>query len=196
MPPPPESVTLTSAQGEALIERVYASDLPRADCTGVAQIIRLHFWLMLAMQAAKLSLKRFRTMRFGAPAQSRELPAADAPSDVPESLVAAPSPTSASYPAPPVKRARGGHQPGQGQLGAEAYEGAKRVECRHEDLRVGEGCPVGGRGRLYAFPPGVEMRLDGNALLSAIRYEGEKLRCAACGEVCTAQLPVEAGTEK
>src|SRR5205823_6881243 len=39
-------------------------------------------------------------------------------------------------------------------------------------------------------------RVDGNALLSAIRYEIEKLRCSACGEVFTATLPAEAGTEK
>ncbi|HEY5869815.1 MAG TPA: transposase, partial [Candidatus Tectomicrobia bacterium] len=30
---------------------------------------------------------------------------------------------------------------------------------------------------------------DGNALLSAMRYELEKLRCSACGETCTAELP-------
>ena len=90
----------------------------------------------------------------------------------------------------------GGHRPGYGRLGAERYEGAARIECRHEVLRVGEVCPVCGQGRLYALPPGVEMRIDGNALLSAIRYEVEKLRCSACGEVFTAPLPVEAGTEK
>jgi hypothetical protein len=32
---------------------------------------------------------------------------------------------------PPVS---GGHRPGYGRLGAEAYPGAARVECRHEDL--------------------------------------------------------------
>jgi hypothetical protein len=40
------------------------------------------------------------------------------------------------------------------------------------------------------------MRLDGNALLSAVRYELEKLRCWACGQVFTAPLPAEAGAEK
>ena len=40
------------------------------------------------------------------------------------------------------------------------------------------------------------MRLDGNALLSAVRYELEKLRCSACGQIFTAPLPVEAGVEK
>src|SRR5262245_58627054 len=40
------------------------------------------------------------------------------------------------------------------------------------------------------------MRLDGNALLSAVRYELEKLRCSACGQIFTASVPTGAGTEK
>ena len=61
---------------------------------------------------------------------------------------------------------------------------------------MGERCPACGRGRLYRLPPGVEMRLDGNALLSAVRYELEKLRCSACGQIFTASVPAAAGTEK
>jgi hypothetical protein len=90
----------------------------------------------------------------------------------------------------------GGHRPGYGRLGMATYEGAERVECRHEALAVGQRCPVCGQGRLYGVPPGMEIRIDGNALLSAIRYELEKLRCSACGQVFTAKLPVDAGTEK
>src|SRR5262249_61212132 len=40
------------------------------------------------------------------------------------------------------------------------------------------------------------MRLDGNALLSAGRYELEKVRCSACGQIFTASVPATAGTEK
>src|SRR5215475_8554282 len=40
------------------------------------------------------------------------------------------------------------------------------------------------------------MRLEGNALLSAVRYELEKLRCSACGQIFTASVPAAAGTEK
>lgn len=90
----------------------------------------------------------------------------------------------------------GGHRRGYGRLGAQVYTGAKRVECRHEELAVGQICPVCGQGRLYGLPPGVEIRIDGNALLSAIRYELEKLRCSACGEIFTADLPEEAAQEK
>ena len=76
------------------------------------------------------------------------------------------------------------------------YRAAQTVECRHEELAVGERCPACGRGRLYRLPPGIEMRLDGNALLSAVRYELEKLRCSACGQIFTASVPAAAGTEK
>jgi transposase len=96
-----------------------------------------------------------------------------------------------------VKATRsGGHRPGSGRLEAEAYAGAARVVCHHEALAVGQRCPVCGQGRLYGLPPGVEIRIDGNALLSAIRYEVERLRCSACGQVFTAPLPDEAGAEK
>jgi hypothetical protein len=40
------------------------------------------------------------------------------------------------------------------------------------------------------------MRLDGNALVSAVRYELEKVRCSACGQIFTASVPAAAGTEK
>jgi hypothetical protein len=40
------------------------------------------------------------------------------------------------------------------------------------------------------------MRLDGHALLSAVRYALEKFRCSACGQVFTAAVPAEAGAEK
>src|SRR5216683_5391814 len=69
-----------------------------------------------------------------------------------------------------VKATRsGGHRPGHGRLEAEAYAGAERVACRHEALAVGERCPVCGQGRLYRVPPGVEIRIDGNALRNHAR---------------------------
>jgi hypothetical protein len=40
------------------------------------------------------------------------------------------------------------------------------------------------------------MRMDGRALLAAVRYELEKFRCSACGQIFTAPLPAGAGAEK
>src|SRR4029077_4457405 len=99
--------------------------------------------------------------------------------------------TDVAKPPSPGKR-----RPGHGRQGAETYRGAEHVACRHETVEAGERCPVCGRGRLYRVAPGVEIRLDGHALLSAVRYVLEKFRCSACGRVCTAGVPAEAGAEK
>jgi len=190
---PPPRITLSAEEGEALIERVEGSGLSAEDRRVVVQVIRLYFWLMVALQEAKLSLKRFRTMLFGEPANAR---APAVPAGAPGGAEVLKQPAASSGHGAPATPARGGHRPGQGRLGAEAYGGAERVECRHEELAVGDRCPVCGQGRLYALPPGVEIRIDGNALLSAIRYELEKLRCSACGQVFTAKLPAGASEEK
>ena len=208
----PQEVNLSPADGEALIERLERDALSADDRCLLVQVVRLLFWLLFALQEAKISLRRFRTLLFGKPPQAPQAPAVETAPVVgagdggsgaaPFEATAVPQTATTRSVARGQGDAggeaerRGGHRPGQGRRGAEAYAGAERVACRHEELRVGERCPVCGQGRLYALPPGVEMRIDGNALLSAIRYEVEKLRCSACGEVFTAKLPKEAGAEK
>jgi transposase len=173
---------------------------------GILQrILRSYARLLGTLFEAQMTLKRLQALLFGTRRRRRTSSASEASADVVgrgedagrgghEGQGAAwEKARSAAAGHPPRS---GGHRPGYGRLGAAVYEGAKRVECRHEDLWVGEVCPVCGQGRLYLLPPGVEMRIDGNALLSAIRYEVEKLRCSACGEVFPAQLPVDAGPEK
>jgi hypothetical protein len=86
--------------------------------------------------------------------------------------------------------------PGQGRQGAEVYRAVTRVEGRHEELVEGERCPACGRGRVDRLPPGVERRLEGNALRSAVRVELEKWRGSACGQIFTASVPAAAGREK
>jgi len=212
----PPSLTLSAEAGEALIARVHQSGLSTEDAGVVEQVIRLYCWMVFALQEAKLSLKRLRTLLFGKGAKTPppRVPQASSPvselvgvgegagalrcmeeeaSGMAEAISEA-KPKGCGTPAP--SKPIGGHRLGTGRLGANAYAGAERVECHHEELAVGQRCPVCGLGRLYALPPGVEIRLDGNALLSAIRYEVEKLRCSACGEVFTAPLPAAASAEK
>ena len=174
------------------------------------QVVRWLFWLFFVVQEAKLSLKRLRTMLFGKGAQTAQAraPEASSPASTPggegagagewwarETATAGAAAPGASETVAPAKPT-GGHRPGTGRLGAEVYAGATRVECHHEELAVGQRCPVCGHGTLYALPPGVEIRIDGQALLSAIRYELAKLRCSACGQIFTAGLPEGVGEAK
>jgi transposase len=95
------------------------------------------------------------------------------------------------------RRKRGGGKPtGQGRQGADAYPGAERILCALTEVQAGQRCLACGRGTLYRLPPGVEIRLDGHGFLKALRYELEKLRCSACGQITTAPLPAEAGPDK
>jgi hypothetical protein len=205
---PQDEVTLSPEEGEALIERLERNTLSADDRRLLVQVVRWLFWLLFVVQEAKLSLKRLRALVFGKPSPSPKEESSEVFAVLGEAdrgRGAEPAEASAEAPRPEAlsqpdyggeARGRGGHRRGQGRHGAASYEGAERVVCRHEELREGEVCPVCGQGRLYALPPGVELRIDGNALLSAIRYELEKLRCSACGMVFTAALSEEAGEDK
>jgi transposase len=205
----PDEVKLSPQDGEALRTRLAGDALTAADRRVLDQVLQGYLWLVFALQEAKISLRQLRTLVFGtaptAPA-SATLPVVEAGEEggSAEPAEGTEVPTAETTRAEARGRAdvggeasrRGGHRPGYGRRSAEAYRGAERVACRHEELRAGERCPVCGQGRLYTLLPGVEIRIDGNALLSAIRYELEKLRCSACGAVFTATMPAGAGAEK
>jgi transposase len=195
----PEDVRLSREEGEALIERIERNALSAEDRQVLVKILTFYFWLLFALREAKLSLKRLKALVFGEkprkpkPPSSSGTPSGGSPGgsatkteEFQEGSGAAPAVASTEKPRPP----------GHGRQGADVYRAVTRVECRHEELAEGERCPACGRGRLYRLPPGVEMRLDGHALLSAVRYELEKFRCSACGQIFTASLPAAAGTEK
>jgi len=213
---PHDELHLSPAEGDALIERLERNTLSAEDRCVLVQVVRWLFWLFFVVQEAQLSLKRLRTLLFGrgTPIAKARAPEASAPSSelvgegdgagagrsreaeasgvIEARSAAAPGASDTAARSKPT----GGHRRGTGRLGAEAYEGAERVECRHEELAIGQRCPVCGQGTLYELPPGREMRIDGHAMLSAIRYVLQKLRCSACGQIFTASLPPAAGVDK
>ena len=70
----PEEVKLSREEGEALIERVKVSNLA-ADAQGlVVKLIQIYFWLTLALQETKISLKRLKVALFGEGRKKRGLP--------------------------------------------------------------------------------------------------------------------------
>jgi transposase len=211
-----DHVTLSAEEGEALIARVHQSNLGAEDAGVVEWVIRMYCFVALALQEANLSVKRLRAVFFGRSRKAKTSSESEAAAPSRETLdegedggesapveehvagvavVGCDEGAGASQ-REAVPKAQGGHRPGTGRLGADVYGGAERVECRHAELAVGQRCPVCGQGTLYELPAGVEMRIDGHALLSALRYALQKLRCSACGQIFTAQLPDEAGAEK
>ena len=191
----PAKLQLSREDGEALRTRLAGDSLTADDRRVLDHVLQWYFWLLFALQEATFSLKRFRAMLFGEQPQKRQEPPTH-PSVTPRDSDG--GARGAGWSARPRRRhsAMPEGRPGHGRWGAQVYKGAQHVECRHETLAAGERCPVCGRGRLYRVEPGIEVRLDGHALLSAVCYALEKFRCSACGQVFTAAVPAEAGAEK
>jgi len=194
----PADVQLSREDGEALLARLEANTLTADDRRVLGKVLTYYFWLLFALREAKLSLKRLKALVFGEKPRPPKPPSSDGTSSGGSSGGGKTS-TSTSQGVQAVGSAESRAKkppPGHGRQGADVYRAAATVACRHEELAIGERCPACGRGSLYRLPPGVAMRLDGNALVSAMRYELEKLRCSACGQIFTASVPAAAGTEK
>jgi transposase len=87
--------------------------------------------------------------------------------------------------------------PGHGRNGAEAFNGARKVDIAHQKLTHGNRCPECGKGNVYGQKEQkVLVRVIGQAPLAATVYSLERLRCGACGQVFTAQEPEGVGPDK
>lgn len=195
----PQEVKLSRAEGEGLIERLKGNALSAEDREVLVKLLTFYFWLVFALQEAKLSLKRLKSLLFGEKPKKGKKEgrggSADGGGNGGKGRDAA-EPQVGPGEGERAQAGGGGRRPGHGRHSAAAYSGAQGVECHHEELAIGQRCPACGRGRLYGLPAGIELRLDGNALVSAVRYELEKLRCSACGQVFTAALPEAAGQHR
>jgi hypothetical protein len=145
---------------------VHQSGLSAEDAGVVEQVIRLYCWVLLSLQEAQLSLRRLRALLLGKGPKAPKPRASEASAPSPEPVGAgegagewrsmdeeASGVEEAESAAEPgesgteaTSQPTGGHRLGTGRLGADASEGAKRVECRHEELAVGQRCPVCGQG--------------------------------------------------
>ena len=216
----PDDINLSREEGEVLIKRLETQTCTAEDLRTVAQVVRLYFWLLFALKESKLSLERFRVMLFGEKPKAPKKPPSEtssgsedrgendggsgaASNDYHEFDDGRGAPSEPPGETPPegesdseVKTDDAEPRPGHGRLSIEAYSGAERRECRHQDLAPGDRCPVCGIGWLYSLPPGRDLRINGHALLSAIHYDVETLRCSACGERFRAPLPQEVGVDK
>jgi len=103
-------------------------------------------------------------------------------------------PTAPVAPAPEAAKPK---RKGHGRTKAKEYTGACWVQISHPQMQAGGSCPLCSQGRVrMQKSKALVLRIVGAPPISAIGYAMERLRCDTCGQVFTAPVPPEAGTEK
>jgi len=197
----PDQNSTDSAEIEALITRIERGQLRDEDAQLLTRLLRLLLRLITLLQQKNASLSRLKRMLFG-PRSDTRLKTEPSPATVAEGESDSASSTSTEQTSSDtpkgVQSRRSSRKGGHGRMGSESYTGARVVRCRDAELKIGGGCPHDGcRGKLYdTKQPAILIRLTGQPLVGATRYEQEVLRCSACQERFTAPLPAGVRPEK
>lgn len=85
---------------------------------------------------------------------------------------------------------------GHGRLAHSAYINAIEHHLSITDFKAGDFCPLDCGGKLYCFEPGVIVRVRGQNIASVHKYWIQKLRCALCSHIISADIPSHVGNEK
>ncbi|EEZ94297.1 hypothetical protein [Legionella longbeachae] len=83
-----------------------------------------------------------------------------------------------------------------GRLSHTAYINAQEHTITIESLSAGQLCPRHCGGRLYSINPGILINIKGQNLASVNKYWIEKLRCALCNVIFSANIPAHVHQEK
>lgn len=196
----PTHLDFTPEQIEALIERLDKQALVKEDYPVLTNLIKAIVWMNFSLQEKQLSIQRLRSI-FGIKTESAKslaklmAQAQAAASNQTDEQSAAPdqndeseedAPTKKD---PPEKKGKHGHHP------ASDYTQAKIIDVSHEFIKKGSLCPSCNKGKLFNLSPGSVLRIIGQPWLQVEIYRPERLRCAVCGKIFTANLPAEVATQ-
>ncbi len=155
-------------------------------------VLATFVFVMLKLQNAKTSIKRFQRMLFGARTEHKrnviEVAAVGAVARD-SAVIDGARPAEGVQQARPPEPSPKPPQPGHGRNAAQAYSGAPIVQCEHDELASGDRCPQCDKGRVYDSPPRTLVKVVGQAPLGATVYRLQRLRCRLCDAIFTAALP-------
>lgn len=183
-----ERVEVTVSELEEILERA-KSTLPEKDYQKLSKFVEAYAYVTHLIGDQQTTIGQLRKLFFGSSEKTSKVFEEDERTGS-EGARRGSAGTESS--------ARGKKKPkGHGRNGADAYRGAERIRTPHESLGSGSPCPDCEKGKVYEQdPPGVVVRVLGQAPLQAKIWELEKFRCNLCGKVFTAKPPEGIGTKK
>ena len=182
----------TQAELDAILV-LTKTTLPAQQYELLERVLSTFVFVMLALQNARASIKRFRKMLFGASTESIGNVLEDngaSAADEPPAGSAATSAESAPVGGPAQAQDKANEaKPGHGRNGAQAYRDAPVIKVDVADLQPGDACPECTDGRVYDSPPRTIVKVVGQPPLAATVYELQRLRCRLCDAIFTGPMP-------
>jgi len=206
----PQPIEISPEETEALLKRIDEKKLEDKDFEKIKAFIKSFVFIQGLLERQKLSIKKLKNLFFGKTEKSKNiLPETESDKDKDEDEdegegegegegggEGEASGNGIEYEDSKKKKVKK-KKKGHGKNGASAYVGAEEIYISHKKLKVGQLCPDCEKGKLYKwYKDGIEIRIKGSSPLKAIVYKLEKLRCALCGKIYTAELPKEVGEDK
>jgi transposase len=194
----------TPAEVENLIKQLRATNLDPGSKDKIERLLRTVLTLVELLQRRNTSIKKLREMIFGWRTEKRHLKKPNGEGKKNESeagekgsleATANPGPErEQSTMGPEATPCRKGH----GHRAVAEFGGARKVPCRHKQLKAGDNCPSSlCGGRLYDLrEPTMLLQFTGSPLITATNYEREVLRCAKCQDRYVAPLPESVQEER
>ena len=185
----PELIEVDNAELEDVLRRVEGS-LDEKDAALIRAVFESYAYVSEVMEDKNTTIRRLRQMFFGSRTEKTEA--------VVKSTPRKPDAASGEAVADEEKgdASTATSSKGHGRNGAEAYQGAERIDVPHPSLSAGDACPSCAQGTVYDKIPGVLVRITGQAPLAAKVYRLQKLRCHLCGQIFTAPVPEGVGSRK
>ena len=179
----PELVTATQEELDEILRRARPA-LSESQYRLLEGVLATFVYVMLKLQNAKTSIKRFQRMLFGGRTEHKRNVLERAAGAEPQDAIGAQ--TELADVVVPVPKPR---RPGHGRNASQAYSGAPIVECEHTELEPGDRCPECDKGKVYDSAPKSLVKVVGQAPLGATVYRLQRLRCRLCDAIFTAPLP-------
>jgi transposase len=186
-------------QLNAIVERTRTEPLAEADHATLKAAVDTLARLTEELETKTTTLERVRRLIFGPRTETTDKILGKAQEDQSEDATPPNPSAEGETSVPPEGDTPRKPRKGHGRNGAQAYPRAPRIRVAHATLKQGDPCPESGcDGRLYVQrqEPAVLVRVTGVAPLQAQVYELQRLRCALCGTVFTADPPQGIGDTK
>ncbi len=188
----PELIELNLAEMEAIVERTKTSALDAEDHEKLKAIVETFLWMRAELEKKSTTLTRLRKDLSINTKKTEKTAEVLKGADGAEPTQGNDEERSGEKPEKKKKKPKG-----HGRNGADAYEGAEKIEVPHESLKPGDACPACQTGKVYVLrDPRKLVRITGQAPLQAKVYKLERLRCNLCGEVFGAKAPEGIREEK